>query len=89
MRFIVGRLLLLFPPDFRKTFGAELMTTFEDRWRDRRGLRSAIRIILDLIRSAALEQAASWQRPKAAHPKGNSMMLTFGRDLRFALRTLR
>src|ERR1700683_443974 len=89
MRRLVGWLLHLFPADFRQTFGADLLITFEDRWRDRRGPGNAIRIVFDLIRGAALEQAAFRRRPGSARPKGNNLMLTCARDLRFAARTLR
>jgi hypothetical protein len=67
MRHLIGLLILLFPAEFRERFGADLMATFDDRWSARPGLRTAVRTLFDLTRSAALEQAAAWQRHKSIH----------------------
>ena len=94
MRLLVAILLRLFPARFRRTFGADLLGAFEDRWRDRRHWGPAPGIVADLVQSAFLERLSELQRtmdrpPRPQVPKGDSLMTTFLQDLRFALRMLR
>ena len=81
MRLLVKYLIRLFPADFREAYGADMLATFDDRWRERRGLHAAARILLDLLRSAWLERRTI--------SKGDRSMKTLWQDARFALRTLR
>jgi putative ABC transport system permease protein len=94
LRLLVAILLRLYPARFRRTFGGDLLATFEDRWRDRRHWGPAPGIIADLLQSALLERLSELQRamdrpPRPQVPKGDSPMTTFLQDLRFALRMLR
>ena len=85
MRWLVVRLLRLFPPQFQTRFGDDLLVTFEDRWREHGGWRVAIRTVLDLASSAAIEQ---FSQPSIDTPKGDSSMTILWQDFRFALRML-
>ncbi|MBZ5621810.1 MAG: hypothetical protein LAQ69_24235 [Acidobacteriia bacterium] len=94
MRLLVAVLLRLFPAGFRRTFGADLLATFEDRWRERRGWGLAPVIVADLVHSAFLERLSQLHRAmdRPAEPpvrKGDSLVTTIWHDLRFALRMLR
>jgi putative ABC transport system permease protein len=86
MRSVVAAILRLFPEKFQQDFGADLLTTFDDRWRERRGLRLALTTIFDLTRGAILEHVSRQPAPKPR--KGDSSMTIFWQDFRFALRTL-
>jgi putative ABC transport system permease protein len=90
MRRVVALLTLLFPAAFRELFRGEQMATFDERWREQPGFSLATRTILDLIRSAFLEHAASFQRRRHLDfQKGDSFVMTCLYDFRFALRNLR
>ena len=80
MRLLVKRLIRLFPPDFRDLYGADMLATFDERWRERPGPRTAARVLIDLVRSAWLERRTT--------SKGDRSMRTLLQDARFALRTL-
>jgi hypothetical protein len=54
MRRAVAALLYLFPPRFRRDFGADMRATFDDRWRERPGWPLAARTILDLLANAVI-----------------------------------
>ena len=56
MRLLVTSLIRLFPADFRDSYGADLIATFDDRWRERPGFRAAARTPIDLAHSAFLER---------------------------------
>jgi putative ABC transport system permease protein len=77
MRRVVRALLWLFPARFRQEFGGDMLATFDDRWREQRGWRLALRTVFDLLTSAAMER-----------PKGDGAMTILWQDLRFAARTL-
>ena len=81
MRLLVKYLIRLFPADFRHSYGADMLATFDDRWRERSGLRAAARILIDLAHSAWLERRNI--------SKGDRSMRSLWQDVRFALRTLR
>ena len=81
MRLLVKYLIRFFPADFRSSYGADMLATFDDRWRERPGPRSAARILIDLLQSAWLERRTT--------SKGDRSMKTLWQDARFALRTLR
>ena len=81
MRLLVKHLIRLFPADFRDSYGADMLATFEDRWRERPGPRTAARILIDLVQSVWLE--------RRGNSKGDRSMRTVWQDARFALRTLR
>ena len=81
MRLLVKHLIRLFPADFRDSCGADMLATFEDRWRERPGPRTAARILIDLVQSVWLE--------RRGNSKGDRSMRTVWQDARFALRTLR
>lgn len=81
MRVAVKYLIRLFPADFRDSYGPDMLTTFDDRWRDGRGVRAAARVLVDLANSAWLE--------RRSNSKGDRSMKTLWQDARFALRTLR
>ena len=55
MRRLVHYLIRLFPADFRHSYGADMLATFDDHWRERPGLHSAVRILIDLAQSALQE----------------------------------
>jgi predicted permease len=91
MRTVVALLLHLFPAEFRRAFGADLLATFEERWRESASWSLALRIIVDLIHNAAAERYAAIQRKRATgvRPrKGDCLMNTLLHDLRFAARLL-
>lgn len=81
MHLLVRFLIRLFPPDFRETYGADMLATFDDRWRERPGPGASARMLIDLARSAWLERHTA--------SKGDRSMTTVWQDARFALRTLR
>jgi len=86
-------MLRLFPPRFRRTFGADLLATFEDHWRES-GWRSAPGILANLAESAFLERLSEPRRARFGSPEltarqGDSLVMTFWNDLRFSLRMLR
>jgi len=88
MRRIVSLLVRLFPAEFRRTFGADLLATWEDARGDRATRHSAIRTIADLIGSAALEHAAARRGREIPLSKGDPAMQTLVQDVRFAARVL-
>ncbi len=81
MRLLVQSLIRLFPADFQQSYGEDMLVTFDDRWRERPGLRVAARMLIDLAHSVWLERRTI--------SKGDRSMGTFWQDARFALRTLR
>ena len=85
MRWLVARMLRLFPPRFRTRFGDDMLATFDDRWRERRGWRASARTVLDLTSSALMER---FSQPSIKTPKGDSFMTILWQDFRFALRML-
>jgi putative ABC transport system permease protein len=89
MHRVVGGLLYLFPKEFRRSFEADMLATFDDRWRARASFSLAVRIIFDLIANAFLERLST--PVPAAQPvrTGDSQMAILWQDFFFALRTLR
>lgn len=87
MKKVVAALLRFFPAKFRDEFGGDLLVTFEDRWRERAGLRLALTTVFDLTRSAILEHLTHPAISPEAR-KGDSSMTIFWQDFRFAARTL-
>ncbi len=87
MRNVVAALLYLFPARFRREFGNDMLATFNERWREQPGVRTAMRTVLDLARSAAQEHLC---HPSASsvRPEGDKLVSIFLQDLRYALRTL-
>ena len=81
MRLLVKYLIRLFPADFRDSYSADMLATFDDRWHERPGPRAAARMLTDLAQSAWLERHTT--------SKGDRSMGTLWQDARFALRTLR
>src|ERR1700734_2929188 len=89
MRRIVAALLYLFPLRFRRSFGADMLTTFDDRWREPRVWGLAIRTIFDLIVNSLIERFSSHAAAVEPARKGDSAMTILWQDFCFALRTLR
>ena len=93
MRFLAALLTRLFPARFRRTFGADMLATFDDRWREAGGWRMAARTLADFLRTAfllhfdALRGIGDPNRDAAR--KGDALMITLAQDLRFAIRMLR
>src|SRR5690348_17337655 len=89
MRGLVALMLRLFPGRFRREFGADLLATFDDRWRERRGWRLAARTTADMAESAVRmwgnTMSSGWWRPAR---KGDGFMRNLWQDVRFAVRTL-
>jgi hypothetical protein len=81
MRPLVQYLIGLFPSDFRHRYGEDMLATFDDRWRERPGLRAGSRMVIDLAQSAWVEHRTT--------SKGNRSMRILWQDGRFALRTLK
>src|SRR5258708_3810278 len=92
MRALLVFLMRIFPADFRRTFGADMLATFDDRWRERASWPLAARTIADLFRSAALlHLAVLRQRGRGNRnrsKKGDGLMIALAQDLRFAFRLL-
>src|SRR5260370_34639797 len=92
MRALLVLLMRIFPADFRRTFGADMLAAFDDRWHERAGWRLAAGTIADLFRSAALLRLAALRQ--AGHgnqnrsKKGDGLMIALVQDLRFAFRML-
>jgi putative ABC transport system permease protein len=93
MRALLALLTRLFPAGFRRTFGADMLATFEDRWRESGGWRLAARTLADVFRTAvllhfaALRQAGKYTPDSPA--KGDGSMIALVQDLRFSIRMLR
>src|SRR5208282_3992131 len=87
MRSLVRALIRLFPAPFRRSFGADMLVTFEDRWRERASWRLAARTIVDLTGSAILERFSE-SEPQLKPRKGDRSMTVFWQDVRFAIRML-
>src|SRR5437899_2459337 len=83
MRPLVAGLLRLFPERFRRTFGADMLATFDDRWREHGNWRLAARTVADLTSSALIERFVPERR------KGDGWMKTLFHDVRYALRMLK
>ena len=81
MRVLVEYLLGLFPAEFRQGYGHDMLATFDDRWAERGGIRTAVRTVIDLARSAWLEHRSV--------SKGDRSMRSLWQDARFAVRTLK
>src|SRR5689334_15906130 len=90
MRRIFSTLLLLFPARFRRAFGSDMLATFDERWHDRRGWRTALRIILDMVSAGMLERFSRRRHVtgSAIPHQGDSPMTTFIYDLKHAIRNL-
>jgi putative ABC transport system permease protein len=94
LRFVVAILLRLFPARFRRTFGADLLATFEDRWREGGGWATAPGIVADLVHSAFLERLSelhrsTYRQADTTVRKGDNPVTTLWNDLKFAVRMLR
>jgi putative ABC transport system permease protein len=92
IRRVMSLLLWLFPADFRSTFGADLMATFDDRWREAGSRWLAVGIIANVIANAILLRLAKL-RQRGSPTRGDSRgqegsIQAFQRDLRFACRLL-
>ena len=87
MRKVVAALLYLFPTRFRRSFGADMLATFDDLWRERPGWRVAARTAFDLATAAANERLSRGPMP-IQDPQGDGPMTVLWQDLRFAFRTL-
>jgi putative ABC transport system permease protein len=87
MKSLVSAFIRLFPTRFRRAFGADMLVTFEDRWRERASWRLAARTILDLAGSALLERFSESQ-PQTKSRKGDRSMTILWQDVRFAIRML-
>ena len=85
IRVIIGFLIRIFPRRFREAFGADMIATFEDRWREKGGVRLAVRTIFDLAVSGVAQRMAE---PSMPVRKGDSPMNLLLQDFRFALRSL-
>jgi hypothetical protein len=88
LRRFIGALLFLFPQGFRQRYGRDMLDTFEDRWRDQPGWRTAIRTAMDLF-IAAVGERLSPATYRTQEVKGDKLMTLLKQDLRFAVRTLR
>jgi putative ABC transport system permease protein len=92
MRALLLLLIRIFPADFRRTFGADMLATFDDRWRERASWRLAASTIADLFRTAALLHLAALRQPDLGNQnrlgKGDGLMIALAQDLRFAFRML-
>lgn len=86
MRAIIVALLRLFPAHFRRAFGADMLATFDAQWRERRGLRQAVRTVADLASSAAWEQLDT--QLNIDKREGDTPVAILWKDIRFALRLL-
>jgi putative ABC transport system permease protein len=80
-------LLYLFPAEFRRTFGCDMLATFDDCWQERPGLRLAIRIVFDLVANGAKVRFSRNTR-RVRVQKGDKLMTVLWQDLRFAVRML-
>ncbi len=89
MRRIVAALLHFFPPQFKRTFGEDMLATFDQRWRQRPSLRLAARTIFDLLASALLLRFSTHKPALGPLKKGDSPVSILWQDFCFALRTLR
>ncbi len=87
MQSVVSALLKLFPARFRRAYGADMLATFEDRWREGASFPLAVRTLLDLFRSALLERFSESQ-PQPKPRKGDNAMTVLWQDVRFAIRML-
>jgi hypothetical protein len=85
---LVAVLLKFFPARFRRRFGADLLATFEDRWREGADWRLALRTTVDLIRAAFLEHLSEIHPARKPARKGDTLIMALWQDLRFAIRTL-
>jgi putative ABC transport system permease protein len=83
----VAALLYLFPAEFRRTFGADMVATFDDCWEGRPGLRLAIRTLLNLAAAGANVRFSRSALP-AKPQEGDTLVTTLWLDLRFAIRML-
>src|SRR5580658_84112 len=84
---MVRALIRLFPAPFRRSFGADMLVTFEDRWRERASWRLAARTIVDLTSSAVLERFSE-SEPRLKPRKGDRSVMILWQDMRFAMRML-
>lgn len=82
-------LLRAFPESFRREFGAEMTTVFEERRRDARRLGVGphiaflLRTLIDVVRHGLAERRGPERK------RGDSPLRSFVQDLRFALRLFR
>lgn len=88
MRRLVAILFYLYPAQFRRAFGEDMLLTFDDRWRDGRGWWLAVRTVFDVIGSAFLQRVSGSRTAVEPGKKGDSTMATLWQDFCFALRTL-
>src|SRR5260370_2844353 len=92
MRALLVLFIRILRADFRRTFGADMLATFDDRWREHPSWRLAARTIADLFRSAALLHLAALRQTGHGNQnrskKGDGLMIALAQDLRFAFRML-
>ncbi len=88
MHQIVAALLLLFPEPFRRRFARDMLATFDARWQERPGWRSAFRTASDLVCAAVKERLVRPHRAQLPKRPGDKLMTILLQDLRFAARTL-
>src|SRR5260370_6410749 len=92
MRALLVLFIRILRADFRRTFGADMLATFDDRWREHPSWRLAARTIADLFRSAALLHLAAFRQTGHGNQnrskKGDGLMIALAQDLRFAFRML-
>ena len=87
MRRVIAVLLYLFPAEFRRAFGPDMLATFDDRWREAGSLRLAMRTIFDMTASAVLQRLSNHAPAAAPVRKGDSPMAILWQDFRLVLRT--
>src|SRR5216684_3832912 len=92
MRALLVLLIRILPADFRRTFGADMLATFDDRWRECASWRLAAGTIADLFHTAALLHLAALRQTGPGNQnrsrKGDGFMIALTQDLRFAFRML-
>lgn len=87
-RRFMAALLRLYPAAFQKRYGQDMLDTFDDRWRDQPGWRTAARTAMGLVIAAAGEWLSTGTYRNEG-TKGDKLMTKLKQDLGFALRTLR
>ncbi len=77
MHRVIVMLLRLFPKNFRDRFEADMLVTFDDRWRERASPVLAARTVIDLASSVMIERS-----------RGDHAMKMLWLELRYGVRTL-
>src|SRR5262249_35433952 len=90
MRRIFSSLLLFFPARFRRAFGSDMLATFDERWRERRSVRTAFLIIVDMVSAGTLERFCRRRNVtgNVIRPQGDGPMTMFMYDLKSSARNL-